>query len=259
MNKEVSWIIKRNLGFVCAVLVGVILFEYSYYEIKSTGYYGAENIVFTLQLCMGCGSSGWNGVVFPILAALPMAMNYVREYKTGYIKIRFTKQSKKKYTIQMLLKNGILGGGALLIPFVILVIHLYLDKGIGAPLMTEQGLTVVKFMTSFAEANPIGYMIYQGVQVFLCGVVFSTFSLGISTLVKNEFLTVLLPFALCISVAILTPDFSWDLLLLYCVNAYSEVSLFKVCIMGTLLLITGVILFVVGVNRNEYEDDKDVA
>jgi len=45
---------------------------------------------------------------------------------------------------------------------------------------------------------------------------------------------------------------------LYCVNAYSEVSLFKVCIMGTLLLVTGVILFVVGVNRNEYEDDKDV-
>lgn len=256
MYKYRVWKIKKYFSFICAIAIGIIIFEYSYYEVESIGYVGSESIVFALQLCMGCGSSGWNGVVFPILAALPMAMNYVREYKTGYIKIRFTKQSKKKYIIGMLIKNGVLGGLALMIPFVMIAFHLYMDKGISALLMVEDGLTVVKFMTSFAEVNPIGYIVYQTIQVFLCGLAFSTFALGISAWVKNEFLTVLLPFALCVSVAILTPDYSWDLLLLYCSNAYINVSFFNLIVMGVLLFITGVMMFVTGVNKNEYEEDK---
>lgn len=244
------------MGFVGAVVLGILVFEYSYAQIRYMRYTGADNVVFALQLCMGCSSVGWNGILFPIFTTLPMAVNYVREYKSGYIKIRFTKQKKRDYIVRSLWKNGMMGGLTLMIPLLWIAVRLCLDKGLDAPLITEHGLSLVQFMTEFAEGNPIAYIAFQVAQVFLCGVAFATLALGISAWVKNEFLTVLLPFAICILTSILTPNHTWDLLLLYCINGYAGASVFNLVVMGSILLIIGIVLFITGVHRNESEDDK---
>lgn len=166
MKQGIVWKLKKHIGFIGAVCIGILLFEYSYAQLGYIQYTGAENAVFMLQLLMGCSSVGWSGILFPILAVLPMAVNYVREYKTGYINIRFTKERKQDYLIKTLVKNGIAGGIALMIPLCLIVIHLCLDKGLDAPMITEEGLTVVKFMTEFGEHHPAGYMLYQIIQVF---------------------------------------------------------------------------------------------
>lgn len=251
MNINYVYLFKKYIGLIVSIVLGIVLFEYAYCQMEFMRYSGSDNIIFALQLCMGCGVSGWNGIVFPILASLPMAINYVREYKSGYLKIRLTKQSKINYITNILLKNALCGGVALVIPLIEIIVHLYQDKGITAQLITEEGLSVVRFMTSFAESNPIGYILFQIMQVFSCGVVFSTFALGISAWLKNEFLTVLMPFAICILVAILSPNYSWDLLLLYCPNAYVNVPIFNLVVMASGLLFIGIIFFIIGFYKNE--------
>lgn len=256
MSLSFSWKLKKYIGFFGTVLLGILLFEYTYTQLGYMRHTGLDNIVFALQLAMGNSSVGWAGILFPIFACLPMAVSYVREYKSGYIKIRFTKQKKKDYVVRTLFKNGVAGGLALLVPLLWLVVHMYLDKGLGAPLITEPGLTMVNFMKDFAAVNPIGYIVYQAVQVFLCGVAFATLALGISAWVKNEFLTLVLPFAICIFVAIFTPDHAWDLLLLYCINGYTGATLFPVVVMWFGLMAAGILLFGIGVYRNEADDDR---
>lgn len=256
MDLSFAWKLKKYIGLLSATLIGILLFEYTYSQLEYMRYTGADNVVFALQLAMGCSSVGWNGILFPIFASLPMAANYVREYKTGYIKVRFTKQKTNEYITKVLFKNAIMGGLALMIPFLWIAVRMYLDKGLDVPLITESGLSMVTFMTEFAKVNPIGYIAFQAVQVFFCGMAFATLALGISAWVKNEFLTLLLPFAICILVAILTPSHAWDLLLLYCINGYAEASLFPVVVMGAVLMIIGILLFSIGVHRNESDDDK---
>ena len=77
------------------------------------------------------------------------------------------------------------------------------------------------------------------------------FAIGISAWIKNTFLTLILPFVLCIAMAILIPDNRFDLLLIFAPNGYAWASVPIILIMSGILILTGIILFAVGVKNNE--------
>lgn len=89
--------IKKYSGFIISIVIGLLLYEeanYAYTYRAATAY--SDHMIYRLILSMGSGSSGWNGILFPILAALPMGISYVREYRSGYLKLRLQKNVKKK-------------------------------------------------------------------------------------------------------------------------------------------------------------------
>lgn len=89
--------IKKYSGFIISIVIGLLLYEeanYAYTYRTATAY--SDHMIYRLILSMGSGSSGWNGILFPILAALPMGISYVREYRSGYLKLRLQKMSRKK-------------------------------------------------------------------------------------------------------------------------------------------------------------------
>lgn len=246
---------KSLLFFFIAVLIGIILFEEANYEYTyrvETAY--GDHAIYRLVLSMGNGQAGLNSLFFPVLAALPLGISYIREYKSGYLKLIFQRMSLSKYMISKLLKNALAGGIALVIPYYIYAIHLYFQLGDKSELMIEEGQTAVMFLPNLAAGNTLKYILVLSIFVFLAGVTFATFALGISAWIKNQFLTLAIPFALCIFVAIVTPDFKWDLLLLYSPNGYAEVSIGILAIMYISLVIVGVILFISGVIRNEKKE-----
>ena len=88
--------IKKYSGFIISIVIGLLLYEeanYAYTYRAATAY--SDHMIYRLILSMGSGSSGWNGILFPILAALPMGISYVREYRSGYLKLRLQKMSRK--------------------------------------------------------------------------------------------------------------------------------------------------------------------
>lgn len=89
--------IKKYSGFIISIVIGLLLYEeanYAYTYRTATAY--SDHMIYRLILSMGSGSSGWNGILFPILAALPMGISYVREYRSGYLKLQPAKNVKKQ-------------------------------------------------------------------------------------------------------------------------------------------------------------------
>lgn len=238
--------IKNSLGLFLSVTMGYLFFLFAW---EPGGIFGMNDVVSALVHAMSNGQFSFNGVLFPILATLPMATRYVREWKSGYLKLVFSKQKRNEYIVKMLLKNAFIGGSALALPAILFTIQLYIYyREWCSP---YQELIHVHFMKQIAIQNGGFYVFLVIIGVFCCGVVFATFSLGISAWTKNSFLTIMLPFVLCIVVAMTTPDFGWDLLLLYSPNIYTETSYVCIAIMEVSLFVLGILLFVVGVYRNE--------
>ena len=224
--------IKKYSGFIISIVIGLLLYEeanYAYTYRTATAY--SDHMIYRLILSMGSGSSGWNGILFPILAALPMGISYVREYRSGYLKLRLQKMSRKRYVAVTLIQNAILGTKA------------YLN--------IKEGETVIMFHPELAASNTIAYVCLLGTFVLLAGVTFATFAIGISAWIKNTFLTLILPFVLCIAMAILIPDNRFDLFLIFAPNGYAWASVPIILIMSGILILTGIILFAVGVKNNE--------
>ena len=106
------------------------------------------------------------------------------------------------------------------------------------------------FMKDWAEGRELVYVLLLIGIIFLCGVIFATFALGISAWIKNSFLTLIIPFGLCILSAMFPPR-KLHLLLLYSPNVYGHMSIPLTCVMGVLLFVTGIVMFVTGVKFNE--------
>ena len=180
-----------------------------------------------------------------------MGISYVREYRSGYLKLRLQKMSRNRYVVVTLIQNAILGGLGLLIPYAVYCLHLYFQYGTKAYLNIKEGETVIMFHPKLAASNTIAYVCLIGAFVLLAGVTFATFAIGISAWIKNTFLTLILPFVLCIAMAILIPDNRFDLLLIFAPNGYASASVPIILIMSGILILTGIILFAVGVKNNE--------
>lgn len=238
--------IKNYFGFFVSVTIGYVLFLLAW---EPGNIYGMGDVVSALVHSMSNGRFSFNGVLFPILAALPMATQYVREWKSGYLKLVFSKQKRNTYIVKLLFRNAFIGGGALALPVILFIFQLYIYyKDWYNP---EGEINHVHFLKEIAAQNGGLYVLVVIFIVFCCGGTFATLSLGISAWTRNSFLTIMLPFALCIIVAMTTPDFGWDLLLLYSPNIYTETSIISIIIMEFFLLVCGIVLFVVGVYRNE--------
>lgn len=188
-----------------------------------------------------------------MVAALPYATTYVREYKSGYLRCERIRKGQAHYIVGKLVASFFYGGFALAIPVGVYAIQLSLTRENTAPLLDENGNSFVSYLRDFALASPKGYMAMSVGIVFLCGAVFSVLALGISTWIKNEFLTIVLPFAMCILVAILSPVGWFNFLLLFCPSEYGLVQTWQLVVMGVALLMVGVLLFVFGVKCNEKE------
>lgn len=253
MMKKVTYRLKQNRNFLVALLIGILLLEYSYYSTMSFGYEDAGNILTLFLITMASGLYGYLGLAFPMVAAFPYAAAYVREYKTGYLRCERLRKGQARYIVGKLVKSFFYGGFALAVPVGAYALQLGITRENTAPLEDEYGNSFVSYLHDFALAEPKGYMAMSVGIVFLCGAVFSVFALGISAWVKNEFLTIVLPFAICILVAILSPVHWFNFLLLFCPSEYSLVQTWQLVVMGAGILIAGVLLFIFGVRWNEKE------
>lgn len=248
--------LKENLYFILSVILAVCLLEYSYYTVSVLcPRAGVENIINAMLFCMGDSGDGWMGILYPLFAVLPFSMVYVRDYKSGYLGSLLVRKEKKKYVRELLVKNFLGGGLALALPHLVLAIHLFFVLDAGTPLETDYGYTPVCFLAGLAYKNVYAYAAMMIVVVFFCGAVYAVFALGMSAWMKNGILTLFLPFAGTIILAFVLQNTdilaSFDFLLLYNPNGSSRGNPLHLIVTDILLAVSGIILFLTGVKRNE--------
>ncbi len=250
MNRNsIRYQIKDKGLFIIAMCLNVALLIYAKNMLEEWRFAGRENIINALLLCIGKGPACWIGLLFPVVAALPFSTTYVREKKTGFYTCAVMRKGFKQYIAEKIVKSLLLGGITLALPVTLLTIYLKIEKDSAASLYDIDQHTTASFLTGIAEKNPNAYLIMTILIVFICGAVFSVFALGISAWVKNEFLTLVIPFAVCILSAIFFDNF--NLLLTFCPSEYDYVRVWHIVVMDVAIFLTGITLFIMGVIKNK--------
>lgn len=127
----------------------------------------------------------------PILVSLIYGTCFLQDIKSGFIKFIDCRVSHKKYQISKFFVNGIIGGLTICIPSI--VFFLLLSIFVGGDIAGSQGAAVGGIFNDLLYSNSYQYMALFFFLEFAFGFAYSTISLGVSTLIKNEIVVILSP------------------------------------------------------------------
>ena len=134
----------------------------------------------------------------PILAALPSAIMFCEDYNSGYIRNILVKKKKKEYIKETLICSTVSGGLAIFIPMFILMLYCLITGELNV-----QGASQFDTLLSGTIFDNIQY-IWNGLFVaivflilaFLFGAVWSNFSLMVSSIKPNRYVSLVAPFSI---------------------------------------------------------------
>lgn len=126
----------------------------------------------------------------PLIVCIPAATSYVIDKKSGFLNYIFIKLKKKEYFKIRFAVNALIGGLTILIPETVMLIFMVIRHGINNKHLPDIGGA---FGGIYQISKP-SYAVIILIMTFIFGIVFSTFALGISAIVENKYLTILLPY-----------------------------------------------------------------
>ena len=137
-------------------------------------------------------------LIFPLLATLIYSDAYAEDFNTGLIKNILTRIEKKSYLAKRFVMNFLMGGGMAIVPLLIN----FLAQMLAYPLIENNyffGMVLVtenSFWPDLFYQNPMAYVIVRLFLLFLLGGTISSTGLAFSTMFKNRYIIVILPFLL---------------------------------------------------------------
>lgn len=147
-------------------------------------------------------------VFYPIVAMIPYVLSYRRDRDSGYRQLILLKTSRKAYLRAKALAVGISAFVAILLPCLIWIPVCRLLGDTDWEWALQYYGDNIHFLPSFYEEHVVLYCVMYAFHAALLGGVFALFGLGLSTVVKNRYLALLLPFCYAIfSSSVLTQLF----------------------------------------------------
>lgn len=247
MNKYIgeelrrAFLSKKTIGacLIALLLVFIGMFQYIRW-IPS----GDVSILYVFLSGYNSGTASFLAVLFPLIVSIPFATSYIEDCKSGFNKYIYLRINKNRYLFIRLLINGLVGGFVLCIAPIISMIFLLVIKLITNATMLKEEIETVTYFNNLGVNSPISMMVIICGMLFCCGFIVATFALGLSTIVQNIYLTILVPFILLIVSAVVFSNISEKLNLigLYDINHFG-MTFTERFIYGGILLLIGVILF----------------
>lgn len=217
---------------------------------ESIYYFGFQqsNAYNLFMLSYSEGTNAILSMIFALIVSIPYVASYLSDINTGHASYIILRAGKMNYLLIRLIINAIVGGIVLSISLMITFIVYLLLTGF-SPAQLDN-VTIV--FAGVYNLNPFIYILLLVINSFFCGAAFSTFGLGMSTIIKNRYLCVIFPFLFYIfSGTILNqinPFFNsvitYDLNFIQNLN-YSYVLLYELFLFGI-----GMITFFVGANKH---------
>ena len=158
--------------------------------------------------CFFLGMTTALPVFYPIVVMIPYVLSYRRDRDSGYRQLILLKTSRKAYLRAKALAVGISAFVAVLLPCLAWIPVCRLLGDTNWDYAKQYYGHNVSFMPSFYEEHVVLYCVMYAFHAALLGTAFAVLGLGLSAVIKNRYLALLLPFCYAIfSSAILTQLF----------------------------------------------------
>lgn len=254
INEELKRAFLSKVTIGTAILAIVLVFGGMFQYLRWLND-GNISVLYMFLSGYNSGTASFLALFFPIIACLPFAASYVSDNKSGLNKYIYLRMKKSKYMLIKLLINGLVGGFVLVIgPFVASIFLLLAKVFTGMPMVKEQ-METVEYFESIGVALPIMMILIILITLFFCGFIIATFALGISTIIQNVYLTVLMPFVFyIISATVLLKIHTYlNIQALYDVH-YFGMSFTQRFVYGIILFGIGATIFFLGGLKDEQKN-----
>lgn len=182
------------------------------------------SIIYTFLSGYNSGTLSYLALLFPLISSIPYATSYIEDCSSGFNKYIYTRMNKSKYLGIRIGMNALVGGFTLAIGPILAMLFLSVIKLFtnATMLKTEEQIETVEYFYSQGIHSPLIMMFIIIAIIFVCGAVIATFTLGLSTILKNKYYTVLSSFIILLVSATLLIQFNVKISLvsIYDVNHY---------------------------------------
>lgn len=168
-------------------------------------------------MALSDGVSSWLAVCFPIVGCIPYALSYRDETDSGFYYLYLLKTGRGKYRIAKMISTFVSGFMAVFAACLIWYLFMVFVIGTGEsqfPIIYD-----IDFAQELYDEQPFLYGMIYTVNAGLQSGVFAVLGMGVSAVIKNRYIAILLPFAYCI--------FSAAVLDMYC-QALNAITLFAI-------------------------------
>lgn len=213
-----------------------------------TSYNSPGTYLEKFLVSFGYGMTSLLAVLFPIVVMIPYVLSYRRERDSGYQNLMILKASRKKYQVAKIISVEVSGFLVLFLPSLVWLIFCYYILGTGS---TRYPIIYgVEFADTLYSEYPFLYGIIYVFNAGVQGAVFATLGLGLSTVLRNRYLAILIPFSYCIFTASVLNVYSkaFNALSLMVIGQYYNKMFGHVGIImyDIILIIIGCVLFIRG-------------
>lgn len=136
------------------------------------------------------------GLFYPIVVMIPYVLSYRRDRDSGYRQLILLKTTRKAYLGAKVLAVACSAFMAMLLPSLCWIPICRL-LGVTDP-SCDRNINLIHFALSLYNGHPGWYLVMYAVHGAILGAVFAILGLGISAVIKNRYLAVLLPFCYCL-------------------------------------------------------------
>ncbi|MGE7625465.1 hypothetical protein ACQKMD_21445 [Viridibacillus sp. NPDC096237] len=229
-----------------SVILSIILMFWGMFESLKWIASGDVSILYAFLQGYNSGTSNFLIIAFPILACIPFATSYKTDSLSGFNRYVYIRKNKINYMIIKLCVNSLVGGFVVFIGPFIAIIYLLINKMIfGSPMIKEQ-LETISYFKSVGVNSPILMLLIILGILFLCGLIFSTFGLGVSAIMNNKYVAILVPFIYFIISATVLSKFNTYLNIVAFYDVDYGMTFGQRMFYGGILIILSIIVFFIG-------------
>ncbi len=144
-------------------------------------------------------------VFVPLLAVMPFAMTLVEDRTSGILEQALSRMTFKRYLGVKILANGLAGGLAVSIPFVLVAIfaNVFYPRELMPVEVARFSIGPFGPFSELYRRAPDWYIVALLIRNFFFGAVYATLGLAIASLIKRPFLAITAPLVLYVTATIL--------------------------------------------------------
>lgn len=152
-------------------------------------------------------------ILWPITVMFPFVLTYRKERDSGFQRLMVLKSSRGQYRMAKILAVACSGFLSLFLPMTGWLLFCKFILGSG------RVVNPIRFMPEFAGNFPFLYGMMYALNAGVLGAVFAVWGLGLSAVVRNRYLALLIPVCYCVFTGVAASG-SWQAFKLIVPNAY---------------------------------------
>lgn len=256
-----SFILAIGIVFILCI-INIFKYDYAYISMPYVGYkyflddYLKSGIVSPYNSFILFCLTDISNILFlimPILVSMAYGDSYLEDLNSGFLKNILSRYSKKKYLRSKFLANFIVSGLTFSVPLIFnLTVHLLTQANIHPERMVQKNLSIGNLNLELYLNHPLIYtLIWIGIYFMFAGAI-SSLALGLSTIIKNKFVVLILPFIIVQAISIIFPLIGLNK---YNLSSFlflgADINIGSMIITFLVLLLSSFALFYIGEKANE--------